>query len=62
MIQSDDLEPGRIELGRNFGTDPYRIPERILGDHCQNSITEDTEETGKVGVEMPCGQSRIHSD
>ena len=37
----------RIELDRNIGTDPYQIPERILGDDNQNPVTEDTEETGK---------------
>ena len=62
LIQSDDLEPGSIGLGKNLGTDPYQIPERNLGDHCQNPITEDADETGKVGVEMPHVQSKIHSD
>ena len=27
LIQFDDFEPGRIELDRNLGTDPYQIPE-----------------------------------
>ena len=57
-----DLQPRRIELDRNIGTDPYRIPERILGDDYQTPITEDTEETGKFDVDMPYVQSRIHSD
>ena len=52
VVQTDDFEPRRIELDRNLETDPYQIPERILGDHCQNPVTEDTEETGKVGVDM----------
>ena len=58
LIQSHDFEPLRIELDRNLGTDPNQIPERILGDDYQNPITEDTEETGKIGDDMP----RIHSD
>ena len=56
LTQSDDFEARRIELeklDRNIGTDPYQIPERILGDDYQNPITEDTEETGKFGVDMP---------
>ena len=57
-----DLQPGRIELDQNVGTDPYQIPERILGDDYQNPITEDTEETGKFGVDVPHVQSRTHSD
>ena len=57
-----DLQPRRIELDRNIGTDPYQTPDRILGDDFQNPITEDTGETGKVGVDMPCVQPRIHSD
>ena len=43
----EDLQPRRIELDRNIGTDPYQIPERILGDDYQHPITEETEETGK---------------
>ena len=62
VIQSVDLEPRRIELNRNIGTDPYQIPERILGDHHRHPITEGTEEVGKVGVELLHVQSRIHSD
>ena len=62
MIQSDDLEPRRIELDRNLGTDLHQTPERILRDHYQNPITEDTDEIGKVSVEMPHVQSKIHSD
>ena len=55
-----DLQPRRIELDRNIGTAPYQIPERILGEDYQNPITEDTEETGKIDVDMPYVQSRIH--
>ena len=62
LIQSDDYELQGIELDRNIGTDAYQIPERILGDDCQNLITEYTEETGKFGVDMPYVQSRIHTD
>ena len=57
-----DPQPRRIELDQNIGTDPYQIPERILGDDYQNLITEDTEETGKVGADMAYVQSRIHSN
>ena len=57
-----DLQPRRIELDRNIGTDPYQILERILGDDYQNPITEDMEETGNFGDDMPYVQSRIHSD
>ena len=52
MVQSDDFERGRIELDRNVGTDPYQIPEIILGDDFPFPITEDTEKTGKVDVDM----------
>ena len=52
MIEPDDLEPRRIELGRNLGTDPDQIRERIVGDHYKNPITEDTDEIAEVGVEM----------
>ena len=52
VIEPEDLEPRRIELDRNLGTDPYQILERILGDHYQNPVTEDMEEFGKVGAEM----------
>ena len=57
-----DLQPRRIELDQNIGTDPEQIPESILGDDHQNPITEDTEETGKFVVGMLYVQSRIHSD
>ena len=56
-----DPQPRRIELDRNIG-DPYQIPDRILGDDHQNPITEDSEETGKVGADMPYVQSRTHTD
>ena len=62
MIEPDDLEARRIELDRNLGTDPYQAQERIMGDNYQNPVTEDMDESGKVGVKMPFVQSRIHSD
>ena len=46
----------------NIWTDPYRIPERILGDDCQHPITEDTEETGNFDVDMPCRDSKFFFD
>ena len=46
-IEPEDLEPRRIELDRN-GTDPYPSQERCV----RNSITEDMDESGKVGAEM----------
>ena len=57
-----DLQPRKIELDGNIGTYPHQIPERILGDDCQNPITEDAEETGKFDVDMPHVQSTMHSD
>ena len=50
MIGPEDLEPRRIELDRNLGTDPYQTQERIM------------DEFGKVGVEMSYIQSQMHSD
>ena len=57
-IEAEDLEPRRIELYRNLGTDPYQIQERFT----RNSLTEDMDEFGKVGVEMSYLQSQMHSD
>ena len=62
MVQSDDFEPGRVDFDQNIGTDTYQIPEGILGDDYQSPITEDTEETGKFGVDRLYVQSRIHSN
>ena len=56
-IEPEDLEPRRIELDRN-GTDPYPSQERCV----RNSITEDMDESGKVGAEMFCFQSQMHSN
>ena len=57
-IEPEDLEPRRIELDRNLGTDPYQLQERFMS----NSFIEDMDEFGKVGVDIPCVQSRTHSD
>ena len=57
-----DLQSRRIEPDLNLGTDPYPIPERLLGDDHQKPVTEDTEETGNFDVDMPYVQSRMHSD
>ena len=51
VIEPEDLEPRRIEIDKNHGTDPYQTQER-MGDNYQNPITEDMDEFGKVGVEM----------
>ena len=57
-IEPGDLEPRRIELDRNLGTDPYQIQERFM----RNSVTEDVDEFGKVGAEMSYLQSQMQSD
>ena len=57
-IELEDLEPRRIELGRNLGTDPFQIQERTM----RNSITEDVDEFGKVGAETSYLRSQLHSD
>ena len=62
MIQSDDMEPRRIELDRKLGTDLHQTMERILAHHYQNPFKEETDEIEKVGVEMPYIQSQMHSD
>ena len=36
VIEPNDLEPRRIELDRNLGTDLHQTQERILGDDYQN--------------------------
>ena len=54
----EDLEPKRVELGRNLGTDPYQIQERFM----RNSITEDVDEFGKVDAETSTLQSQMHFD
>ena len=57
-ISPEDLEPRRIELDRNLGTDPYQIHERLV----RSSLSEDMDELGKVGAEMSYLQSQMHSD
>ena len=52
------LEPRRIELDRNLGTDPYQIHERLV----RSSLTEDMDEFGKVGADGSYFQSQMHSD
>ena len=36
LIEPEDLEPRRIELDRNLGTDPYQVQERFVRDNYQN--------------------------
>ena len=57
-IEPEDLEPRRIELDRNLGTDPNQIQQSFV----RNSVTEDVDEFGKVGAETSCLQSQMHSD
>ena len=57
-IEPEDLEPRRIELDRNLGTDPYQRQARFV----RNSFTEDMDEFGKVGAGMSYVQSQMHSD
>ena len=58
----EDLEPRRIELDRNLGTDPHQILERFMRNNYQNPIAEDMDGFGKVGAEMSYLQSQMHSD
>ena len=62
VIKPENLEPRRIELDRNLGTDPYQTQERIMGNNYQNPISKDMDEFGNVGVEMFHVQSQVHSD
>ena len=32
LIEPEGLEPRRVELDRNLGTDPYQTQERIMGE------------------------------
>ena len=61
-VEPEDLEPKKIELHRNLGTDPYQIQERSTRSDFQNPIIQDFDEFGKVGAEMSYTQSRMHSD
>ena len=56
--EPEDLEPRRIELDWNFGTDPYQIQERFM----RNSLLEDMEEFRKVGADVSYFQSQMHSE
>ena len=59
LIESEDLQPRRIEFDRNLGTDPCQTQERFMGNNFQNPMSEDMGEFGKVGVEMSYIQSQI---
>ena len=61
-IEREDVEPKRIEVDRNLGTDPYQIQERFKRSNFPNPITEDMDEFGKVGAEMSHIQSQMHYD
>ena len=54
----------RIELDKNLEVEHQVLSqERIMGDDSQNPITEDMDESGKIGVKsMSYNQSQIHSD
>ena len=56
-----DLQPRRIELARNIGTDPYQLPDRILGYDYQNLSHKIRRKLEKVGADMSYVQSKIHS-
>ena len=57
-INPEDLEPRRIELQRNFWTDPYQIHEKFV----RSSLTGDMKEFRKVGADMSYFQSQMHSE
>ena len=57
-IELEDLEPRKIELGWNLGTDPYQIQERFT----RKSLTEDMDEFRKVCANMSYFQSQMHFD
>ena len=57
-ITPEDLEPRRIELDRNLGTDPYQIHERFV----RSYLTEDIKEVGKGGAEMSYIQLQMHPE
>ena len=62
MIESEDLEPRKIELDRNLGTDPFQTQERITGNNYQNPTSEDMDELGKIGEKQSYIQSQMHFD
>ena len=51
-IETEDLEPRSVELGKNLGTDPYQMQEILKKNNFQKPIAEDVDEFGKVGAEM----------
>ena len=57
-IDHEEIEPRRIVLDRNLGTDPCQSQERFM----KYSFTEDMDEFGKVGAEVSYFQSRMHFD
>ena len=57
-ISPEDLEPRRIELDRNLGTDPYHVHERFV----RSFPAEDMEEFRKVGADVSYFQLQMHSD
>ena len=61
-IEPEDLEPRRIELDRNLGTDPYQVQDRFMRKNYQNPIAEDVDEFGKVGADVSYLQSQMRSD
>ena len=56
------FEPRRIELDRNFRTDPYQIQEIFTRNNYPNLITEDMDGFGKVSAETSYIQSQMQSD
>ena len=54
-------KPALIHGGVSDPLKSHLPPERTMGDDYQNPSTEGTDEIGKVGVEMPYVQSKIHS-
>ena len=57
-INVKDIEPTKIELGRNLGTDPYRVLERFV----RSSLAGDVEDSSKVGADVSYFQSQMHSE
>ena len=55
-ISPEDLEPRRIELERNLGTDPCQILERFA----RSSLTENMDGFGKIGADVSYIQPQMH--
>ena len=53
-IEPEDLEPRRIELDRNLGTDPYQRQERFM----RNFVTEDMDEFRITDSDLEDGEVR----